>query len=290
MAGSHGYFGFEILNKLVEEQVHKKEDVIILFAHWFLVKNGFRCIGLGDSKTFNRNQKGSELLPEEWSQSNHYSLRYLKEGKLYILLGRKSDSDLLLNILTIADNCSSTVKFDVNTTILELHGPLLSLIPRPQEVQHKLQKELVDPVYAGSAREISTQTAAASRPHVETSGGSPPDNILRVGPASRALWPPDRDVTGVGRNDIDPFGGIGPARGGGMIFDPFRPANPGLPNPLGPLPGGIGGPGRLPPGAIPPGARFDPFGPPDLVQPRPRPRNPDHDHELPPGGYDDMFM
>lgn len=288
MAGTNDYFGFEILNKLVEQQVHKKEDVIILFTHWFLIKNGFRCIGLGDSKTLDQNEKGSELLPEEWSQSNHYSVRYLKEGKLYILLGRKSDSDLLLNFLRIADNCLSTVKFPVNTTIAELHGPLSSLIPHLQEAQQKLQKELVDPVYVGNAREISTQTAAASRALLDRRDDSSPDDMIEV--ARRMEWsPPHADVRGIGRNDLDPLGGIGPVGGGGMLFDPLRPANRVLPNPLGPLPGGLGGPGRLPPGAIPPGARFDPFGPPDLVQPRPRLPNPDHDHELP-GGYDHMFM
>ncbi|XP_011311185.1 proteasome inhibitor PI31 subunit [Fopius arisanus] len=288
MAESNDYFGFEILSKLVEEQVHKKEDVIILFAHWFLVKNGFRCIGLGDSKTFNPNEKGVELLPEEWSQSNHYSLRYLREAKLYILLGRKSDSDLLLNFLRIADNCLSTVKFSVNGTVSELHGALSLSIPHHQEVMQKLQGELLAPVYPGNAREISTQTTTASRSHEERSRRSPPDDPLRVDPVPRPPWP-EGDVRGVGRNDVDPLAGIGP-RGGGMIFDPFRRPNPGLPNPLGPRPGGIGGPGRLPPGAILPDARFDPFGPPDLVQPRFRPRNPDNDHELPPPGYDDMFM
>ena len=40
---------------------------------------------------------------------------------------------------------------------------------------------------------------------------------------------------------------------------------------------------------MPPGARFDPFGPPDILRPRPLPGQPDNDH-LPPPGYDDMFM
>lgn len=42
-------FGFELLNKLVDSQLKKKEDVIILVSHWYFVKVGFRCIGLGDS-------------------------------------------------------------------------------------------------------------------------------------------------------------------------------------------------------------------------------------------------
>lgn len=42
-------FGFEIVQTLYDNQIVKKEDVIILFVHWYLIKNGFRCIGLGDS-------------------------------------------------------------------------------------------------------------------------------------------------------------------------------------------------------------------------------------------------
>lgn len=42
-------------------------------------------------------------------------------------------------------------------------------------------------------------------------------------------------------------------------------------------------------GAVPPGARFDMFGPPDLNPIPRRLHNPDND-ELPPPGYNDMFM
>lgn len=45
-------FGFELLNKLYDTQIAKKEDILILFVHWYCIKNGFRCIGLGDSVSF----------------------------------------------------------------------------------------------------------------------------------------------------------------------------------------------------------------------------------------------
>ena len=43
------YFGFELLNRLEDSNLSKKEDVLILFLHWYFVKNGFKCIGLGDT-------------------------------------------------------------------------------------------------------------------------------------------------------------------------------------------------------------------------------------------------
>lgn len=48
MTDSTNMFGFELLQKVHHDEIHKKEDVIILFIHWYLVKCGFRCIGIGD--------------------------------------------------------------------------------------------------------------------------------------------------------------------------------------------------------------------------------------------------
>lgn len=44
-------FGFELLYKSVENQLNKKEDVLIALVHWYFVKTGFRCLGTGDSVT-----------------------------------------------------------------------------------------------------------------------------------------------------------------------------------------------------------------------------------------------
>ncbi|XP_034951896.1 proteasome inhibitor PI31 subunit [Chelonus insularis] len=283
MASATNYFGFELLNKLVDDQLQKKEDVIILFVHWFLIKNGFKCIGLGDSKTFEQNEEGSEILPEGWSQQNHYALRYLKNGELYIFLGRRSDNNLLLNFLPTnsTDNEVSNVKFPIETTVNSTHGPLSTLIPTYQDVINKISKELIEPVCPEFTKETSTQTLA------ETSQNPQELNRdhLQIGPQRLPQRPLIGNVYGVGRRDLDPFGGIGP-RDGGMLFDPFHPGGRLNIDPL--RPGGLGGP-NLPPAAIPPGARFDPFGPPDVNRPGPYRRNPDHDH-LPPPGYDDMFQ
>lgn len=55
MAKASDTFGFEILHKLYQNEMQKKEDVIILFAHWYLVKCGLRCIGIGDNVSFDQN-------------------------------------------------------------------------------------------------------------------------------------------------------------------------------------------------------------------------------------------
>lgn len=48
-------FGFEIIQKLYDNEIQKKEDVIILFIHWYLIKSGFRCIGIGNEVSLDQN-------------------------------------------------------------------------------------------------------------------------------------------------------------------------------------------------------------------------------------------
>ena len=285
MVDENNTFGFELMQSIYDNQIAKKEDVLILFVHWYLIKHGFRCLGLGDSKAFNDSEKGCELLPEGWNTRPNYTFRYINNKKLYILHGIKSDEDLLINLLKVDDQHVSSAQFPINQIVNNLHGPLESLISSYQSVINIIQKELIDPVLPNNTAEGSTQTTSVWREPRRTDSYSTPDP-LRVGPGGSrpssvpGLRDPGADPLNVGSADLNPF-----ARGGGgMIYDPFPP----LRNPVNPRRPALGVPGRLPQGAVPPHARFDPFGPPDIEQPRPR-QDPDNDH-LPPPGYDDMFM
>ncbi|CAI2180278.1 15298_t:CDS:2 [Funneliformis geosporum] len=111
----------------------------------------------------------------------------------------------------------------------------------------------------------------------------------------------------VGQDDLDPLGVnpiYGPPRFGGGGFQPLGGGVGGgmYAGPDHPIfgqrvpPGGRGGPQPIPRGSVPPGARFDPivpFGPGSSRPGRPRgdpfSGEPDND-ELPPPGYNDMFM
>jgi proteasome inhibitor subunit 1 (PI31) len=42
-------FGWEWSYRLVEKDITKKEDVLVALLHWYFIKFGFKCIGLGDS-------------------------------------------------------------------------------------------------------------------------------------------------------------------------------------------------------------------------------------------------
>ncbi|XP_012056773.1 PREDICTED: proteasome inhibitor PI31 subunit [Atta cephalotes] len=277
---TNNVFGFELFQKLYHDDIHKKEDVIILFMHWYLTKSGFRCIGIGDDAAFNASEKGSELLPTEWNSRPNYALRYVKDGKLHVLLGVKSDTDLLLNLMKHQENSVSNISFPIEETVSALHGPLETVIPSYQTILHNIQKDFVSTI---CSNEAGTQTTVLNNPGSSSGRNeiplidSPADSPLRI-PGNRALNRPE--YVGVGSRDLDPFG-----ESGGMIFDPFDTRR----RQIGRLPGGLGIPGVLPPNAIPPGARFDPFGPPELDPMRPHHRRPDDDHLSPPQ-YNDMFL
>lgn len=46
------YFGFELVFKSVEQSIQTKSDVLIAVVHWYLIKNSFRNVGLGDDVSF----------------------------------------------------------------------------------------------------------------------------------------------------------------------------------------------------------------------------------------------
>ncbi|KAG5321905.1 PSMF1 inhibitor, partial [Pseudoatta argentina] len=278
---TNNVFGFELFQKLYHDDIHKKEDVIILFIHWYLTKSGFRCIGIGDDAAFNASEKGSELLPTEWNLRPNYSLRYVKDEKLHVLLGVKSDTDLLLNLMKHQDNSVSNFSFPIEETISALHGPLETVIPSYQTILHNIQKDFVSTI---CSNEAGTQTTVLNNPGSSSGRNEVPpidpsaDSLLRI--PNYLIFIIRPEYVGIGSRDLNPFG-----EGGGMIFDPFDTRR----RQIGRSPGGLGIPGVLPPNAIPPGARFDPFGPPELDPMRPHRRRPDDDH-LPPPQYDDMFL
>ncbi|XP_011687693.1 PREDICTED: proteasome inhibitor PI31 subunit isoform X2 [Wasmannia auropunctata] len=239
MAHVNSVFGFELFQKLYHDDIHKKEDVIILFVHWYLTKSGFRCIGIGDETIFSTSEKGSELLPAEWNLRPNYALRYVKDGKLHVLLGVKSDMDLLLNLMRHYDNSVFNISFPIEGTVSTLHGSLDNVIPSYQTILHNIQKDFVSPM---CSNEAATQTAISNNPERSSEMNETPvrndHNPLRVGPSHRPLNRPEYDPARVGVRDLDPLG-----EGSGMIFDPFDMRR----RVIGRSPGGLGVPGVLPP-------------------------------------------
>lgn len=75
-------FGFELLQNLYDNQILKKEDALILFIHWCFIKNGFRCLSLGD--TVSCNEKHCYCLSRNTATIIFASFVYIVKRKLQI--------------------------------------------------------------------------------------------------------------------------------------------------------------------------------------------------------------
>lgn len=153
-------------------------------------------------------------MPEKWNQESVYKLRYLKEKKLFIAIGTKSDSDLLINFLVsiiqisnqcfllrcflliffslflfffelklqkVDDTAASNLVLPTETIVKDLHGPLEQLIPNYPETLDKFKNDLLDPVYKGALVAAATQTTSGPRNRPEGE-----DDPLRV-PSRRPI-------------------------------------------------------------------------------------------------------
>lgn len=277
MAGTSGgneFFGIDLLLKTVEKDVTRNTDIIVVMVHWFLTKNSsFRCIGIGDDRTVTEQDTGSELLPAGWNDSSErYTLRYVSDKILYILIGTHSANTFLINLLNTRTEKVSNVALKPNDIVKSLNGSIQNMVPSITYLMDRFRKELVKPVFTGTSRDGITQTQQERdrgstmsfddlRFPARNSGTCTYSPIMLPRPGG--VRDPIRDV---GRSDLMP-GGVG----GGMIFEPPRP------RPF--------GPGRPSPDNS--AQRFDPFAPPGV-----RP-NPDNDHFRPPRGNDwddNMYM
>lgn len=275
--GGNNFFGFDLLFKTVEGLVARKTDVLVVLIHWFLTKNSnFRCIGIGDDRTITGSETGSELLPNGWNDSSdRYTIRYVSDNILYILIGTNSANVFLINLLNTRTNKVSNLAVNPDQIVEGLRGNIQAMVPSASNLLYRFRKELLEPVFTGNSRDGTTQTQIQReissimsfddmRFPPRSAGHCLNGNPLQFPRPLIGREPPLRDI---GRGDLMPGGG------GGMLMDPPRP------RPFGSRPG------PLNPNS--PGPRIDPTAPPGV-----RP-NPDDDHFRPPRGNDwedNMYM
>ncbi|XP_053665351.1 proteasome inhibitor PI31 subunit [Anopheles marshallii] len=240
---SPDYFGLEMLWKLEQDKVTKKSDLMILLVHWYLTKNGFRNVGVGDDKTLENSIEQSELLPEGWNANNvSYALRYTINNELYNLHGTLSNDTMILNLLHAKTLKVSNVVFNFETTIQSFRGgKVTNLIANVDKQISRLDTELVKPIHNA----VPTQTSGTLTAAVPKNAAVPQDI-----PKVETFGVP---YVGVGMADRDPLGILG----GGMLMDPIPPRMPGM---------------------FMPRPRIDPMGPNNRLN-----RQPNPDHLPPPG-------
>jgi len=226
--------GLETVYTLVRQDLKTPGDVLVLFIHWKLAKEGFLCTGSGAQNS----SPGSELLPSGWNgEPTLFKLNYTFKKADYILQVVLAGESAIVNILRCSDNKFSDATITLKDHISEDLTIFGDLYRKKTELL-TLVNSLLDPLI-----KEKTPEKRKAQPEDEK-------DPLRVGGRPRPdAGPPDLEVPGVpriGGSDLDPLGGI---MGGGMIMDPTggrRPMQPSW-DPVGPLhPGGLGGgPGPL---------------------------------------------
>ncbi|XP_011205826.2 uncharacterized protein LOC105227955 [Bactrocera dorsalis] len=124
--------------------IKSKSDLIIAFTHYILMKNGFRCLGLGDDRTYSEDEVGKIYLPEGWSQFSKYSIRYIYNRMLYILIGVHLDHRLLINFLNTRTNVVTNITVFPEITVRATYGGSINvLIPFPEKLAQTLYSNLI---------------------------------------------------------------------------------------------------------------------------------------------------
>ncbi len=224
------YFGFESLFKSVQPVLKEKHEVIVVLVHWFLVREGFQCLGVGTERDLLPSDLPSELLPEGWNNNTQtYYMRYWNPVSKKILVldvTIASPKEVHINIVgdpeTVVDGIA--LDFDLYLGDYDLSQTtkvkIPQIMPRVDEVIHNLQKHF-EVLVPKESVDIDQPRPSAQKPE------TPRPRTPLTEPSYSFIPRPINPFNGVGRGDLDPFG-----IGCGMLGIPPRPRS----DPTGPVP------------------------------------------------------
>ncbi|XP_050444052.1 proteasome inhibitor PI31 subunit-like [Adelges cooleyi] len=239
-----------LVTNCFQKDITKPEDDLTVLVHWLLLQNNFQVLHFGNENVMDRDERPSDILPENWSRGESYKLRYTRENKLFILNGVKAGDGVIYNLYDVANNqVSSAAVGNIDKTVSCLKD-FKNNREDFSNIVSLLKNDLIDPMYKANddTRAVSTQTHPQ---HKES------ESALLVSRSSSFGFDRRDPFPTYGLPDIDPLGGLrGP--GEGMIFDPT----------------GNGRAGIFP--RIYPSTRFDPEQPPDADPFGNTTSNPDH--------------
>lgn len=86
-------------------------------------------------------------MPDHWNgDSTKYSLRYVHNKVLYLLLGHITEDALIMNLLDINTKNVSNICVIPETLVVEVKGSISKLMPTATDIVERFRKELCDPV------------------------------------------------------------------------------------------------------------------------------------------------
>lgn len=146
-------FGWDLLYSSVQKDIKNNQDILICLTHLVLVSNGFKCIGLGESKNIDGSEAKSESLPKGWN--NDYAIRYIFKGKLYNLKGTTLEDGIIINLIRVDERTVGMVQLN-SRQVAKKTGTLDEMIPDNINIVDQIKKQLIDTVI------ISTKTHSAT--------------------------------------------------------------------------------------------------------------------------------
>ena len=263
-------FGLALLKKAYETEIKTKADKIVVIVHWCLLNRGLRQSGSGDNFSVDDGSV-SELLPGNWNLNDNYTFKYRQASNLpnKFVLKVLIDNDIAnVIVLRVSDEKTTNTSVDLSKEVQQD----LSMSDE-KEFLNKISNDLLEELLPTKKEE----SPEAKKAKVTTEAPPRPQEARNphIGPTHNPL--------AVGGADLDPFGN---PMGGGMLMDPRGMNRPRAPNPLGPRFDPVY-PGMPNPGLGPSGP-MGPYGP-RFGGGRPG-GNRNYGDEMPPPGYDDMFM
>nr|SVE75470.1 EOG090X0GPB [Daphnia dolichocephala] len=206
----------------------KKEDCLIIFIHWRLLRNGFLVLHSKEGQLNVGDVEGREILPETWNSDNVYELQYMKDGLLHMLKAVVVDEELAITLLRMKDEKVANLVLETDTWIGGDFHSYSKAFRDKVKLDNLIQKELVN-IFGEKVTSSQTISPAA---FIEKEPSRSVEEPARRQPSS---FP---DPFAVGGGDLDPLGrGLG---GGGMLMDPRHTGR----RPQ------LGIPGNLPPGRL----------------------------------------
>ncbi|KAG2118873.1 PI31 proteasome regulator N-terminal-domain-containing protein [Suillus discolor] len=310
-------------------------DGLAALVHTAFSALSFRLIATDD--TSSAKEHPNNVLPDDWNTKGlvdrTFRYRHDQSGLEFVVKVIKLGQRTLISAIAVESDKSASLDVATNDFVSPsfypydaaksdtpplVHGFISS--NRITDFISQLKLKIIQKLIPGLRKEgyieetEDSSSNAGPAPRAEIPPPAPPRPDSPPYPDDPYFLPPGlrpRNPLEIGRQDLDPFGGINPFQppslfpgngGDGMFVGPGHPIFGMRGNRGQEMRGPWGGDGYLPPMGAPPGARFDPIGPnPGPFNPsfngRPRRgppgsgnvRDPDNDEFMPPGAGD-MFM
>lgn len=156
-----GLFGWDLLYSSLEKDIKNNQDILVCLTHLVLVSNGFKCIGLGESKYIDGSETKTESLPKGWNEE--YAIRYVYQGKLYNLKGTDLDDEVLINLVRVDERTVGVIQLNVRQVVAKT-GTLQEMIPENAKIVDEIKSDLIDKVVISTrTQDNSTQTPITER-------------------------------------------------------------------------------------------------------------------------------